>query len=77
MERLIFFGCVRNYYDSNGNVTFCVEYMTDDGFIHRDKINERVYNLLLSYNTQPGTAIIGKFEVDGFNTLKLSNLSQA
>lgn len=74
MERIIYFGCVRSYQDANGSTVYCAEYMTDDGFVHRDRISVNDFNTIRSRNVVPGTMITGTFNVDAFNSLHLIDL---
>lgn len=74
MERIIYFGCVRSYQDANGSTVYCAEYMSEEGFVHRDRISVNDFNTIRSRGVNPGTMISGVFSVDAFNSLRLIDL---
>ena len=75
MEGQIYFGRIGSYNDKEGNTNYTIDYMSDTGVTHRDKISQKMYNHLKTLELNPCQVVNAIFEVDIFNKITLVDIT--
>lgn len=75
MEKTIYFGRLGSYTDKDGNTNYTVDYMSENGITHRDKISLKLYQQFKSLELTPAQMVVGVFNEDIFNRINLVDIT--